>query len=77
MSSACETLIEASVLALRSADAAYGFKKGKAELRALLDGLPVEWRPRIFLADLAHVESLSVNRSPHLDPQNAFRHVDC
>jgi hypothetical protein len=58
-----ETLIEASVLALRSSDAAYGLRKGKTELRALLDGLPVEWRPRVFLADLACVESLGGDRS--------------
>lgn len=63
MGSASELLIEASVLALRSADAAYGLEEGKTELRALLDGLPVEWRPRVFLADLACVESLSADRS--------------
>ncbi len=63
MGSASETLIEASVLALRSADAAYDLEKGKTVLRALLDGLPVEWRPRVFLADLACVESLSVDLS--------------
>jgi hypothetical protein len=61
--SVSETLIEASVLALRSTDAAYGLRKGKTELRALLDGLPVDWRPRVFLADLACVESLGGDSS--------------
>jgi hypothetical protein len=61
--SVSETLIEASVLALRSTDTAYGLRKGKTELRALLDGLPVEWRPRVFLADRACVESLGGDRS--------------
>lgn len=58
-----EPLIEASVLGLRSADASSGLRKGKTELRALVAGLPVEWRPRIFLADLACVESLGGDHS--------------
>lgn len=58
MGGASELLIEASVVALRAADA----EEGKTELRALLDGLPVEWRPRVFLADLACIESLSADR---------------
>lgn len=61
--SVSETLVEASVLALRSTDTAYGLRKGKTELRALLDGLPDEWRLQVFLADLACVESLGGDRS--------------
>ena len=61
--SVSEALIEASVLAMRSADASSGLRKGKTELRALLDALPVNWRPRVFAADLACVESLGGDRS--------------
>lgn len=63
LGSVSETLIEASVLAMRSADASSGLRKGKTELRALLDSLPVDWRPRAFRADLACVESLGGDRS--------------
>jgi hypothetical protein len=58
-----ETLIEASILAMRSADASSGLRKGEAELRTLLDALPGDWRPRVFEADFACVESLGVDRS--------------
>lgn len=58
LGSASETLIEASVLATRSADTSYGAGKGKTELRSLLDELPVHWRRRVFEADLGCVESL-------------------
>ena len=61
--SVSETLIEASVLARRSADASSGLGKGKTELSAQLDSLPDSWRPRIFEADLACVESLGGDRS--------------
>jgi hypothetical protein len=58
-----QTLIEASVLARRSADASSGLGKGKTELSALLDSLPNDWRLRVFEADLACVESLGGDRS--------------
>jgi hypothetical protein len=63
LGSVSETLIEASVLARRSADASSGLGKGKAELSAQLDTLLDSWRPRIFEADLACVESLGGDRS--------------
>ncbi len=63
LGSISETLIEASVLARRSADAASGLGKGKTELSTLLNSLPESWRPRIFEADLACVESLGSDRS--------------
>lgn len=63
LGSVSETLIEASVLAGRSADASSGLGKGKTELSALLDSLTNGWRPRIFQADLACVESLGGDRS--------------
>lgn len=63
LGSVSETLIEASVLARRSADASSGLGKGKTELSALLDTLPDSWRPRVFEADLVCVESLSGDRS--------------
>lgn len=63
LGSVSETLIEASVHAMRSADASSGLKRGKTELRALLDSLPAGWRPRVFGADLACVESLGGDRS--------------
>lgn len=63
LGSISETLIEASVLAMRSADASSGLRKGKTELRTLLDSLPVDWRPRVFGADLACVASLGGDRS--------------
>lgn len=53
-----ETLIQASILATRSAGGSSGLGKGKTELSALLDSLPNNWRPRIFEADLACLESL-------------------
>jgi hypothetical protein len=62
LGSVSETLIEASVLASRSADASSGLGKGKTELSALLDSLPNEWRLRVFKADLACVESLGGDR---------------
>jgi hypothetical protein len=62
LGSISETLIEASVLARRSADASSGLGKGKTELSALLDPLPNAWRPRVFEADLACVESLGGDR---------------
>lgn len=58
-----EILIEASVLARRSTDASSGLGNGKTELIALLDSLPDRWRPRVFEADLACVESLGGDRS--------------
>ena len=63
LGSVTETLIEASILAVRSADASSGLRKGKTELRALLDSLPIDWRPRVFGVDLACVESLGGDRS--------------
>ena len=63
LGSISETLIEASVLSMRSADASSGLRKGKTELRAQLDSLPVGWRQRVFEADLACVESLADDRS--------------
>jgi hypothetical protein len=63
LGSVSATLIEASVLAMRSADAYSGLRMGKTELRALLDGLAVNWRFRVFEADLACVESLGGDRS--------------
>jgi len=63
LGSVSEPLIEASVLARRSADASSGSGKGKIELSALLDALPDGWRPRVFQADLACVESLGGDRS--------------
>lgn len=64
LGSVSEILIEASVLAMRSADhASSGLRKGKTELRALLDSLPVDWRPRVLGADLACVESLGGDRN--------------
>jgi hypothetical protein len=63
LGSVSETLIEASVLARRSADASSGLGKGKTELSAQLDSLPDSWRPRVFQADLACVESLGGDRS--------------
>jgi hypothetical protein len=58
LGSVSETLIEASVLAMRSADASSGLRKGKMELSSQLDSLPDTWRPCVFEADLACVESL-------------------
>ena len=58
LGSVSETLIAASVLARRSADASSGLGKGKTELSAQLDLLPNDWRPQVFDADLACVESL-------------------
>jgi hypothetical protein len=58
-----ESLIEASVLAMRMSDDSSRLMKGKAELRGLLDALAIDWRPRIFEADLACVESLGGDRS--------------
>lgn len=58
LGSVSETLIEASVLARRSADASASLGKGKTELSALLDSLSDSWRPRVFESDLACVESL-------------------
>lgn len=63
LGSISETLIEASVLARRSADGSSGLGKGKTNLSALLDSLSDSWRPRVFEADLACVESLSGDRS--------------
>lgn len=63
LGSVSETLIAASVLAKRSSDASSGLGKGKAELSALLDSLPNGWRPQVFEADLACVESLGGDRS--------------
>lgn len=63
LGSVSETLIEASVLARRSADASSGLGKGKTELSAQLDSLPSDWRRRVFEADLACVESLGGDRS--------------
>lgn len=63
LGSVSETLIEASVLARRSTDASSGLGKGKTELSALLDALPDRWRPQVFEADLACVESLGGDRS--------------
>ncbi|GAB2528038.1 NACHT domain-containing protein [Simplicispira piscis] len=63
LGSVSETLIAASVLARRSTDASSGLGKGKTELSALLDSLPNDWRPRVFGADLACVESLGGDRS--------------
>lgn len=63
LGSVSDALIEASVLAMRSADSSYGLRKGKTELRSLLDALPVHWRPRVFEADLACVESLGGDRT--------------
>ncbi len=63
LGSVTETLIEASVLAMRSADASSGLRKAKTELRTLLDSLHVDWRPRVFSADLACLESLGGDRS--------------
>lgn len=63
LGSVSETLIEASVLARRSVDASSGLGKGKTELSALLNSLPDGWRPRVFEADLACVESLGGDRS--------------
>lgn len=63
LGSVSETLIEASVLARRSADASSGLGKGKTELSAQLDSLPDSWRQRVFEADLACVESLGGDRS--------------
>lgn len=60
--SVSETLIEASVLARRSADASSGLGTGKTELGSLLDSLPNDWRPQVFEADLACVESLGGDR---------------
>ncbi|AEG92340.1 hypothetical protein [Ramlibacter tataouinensis] len=61
--SVSEMLIEASLLAMRSANASSGLRKGKTEIRALLDALPAEWRPRVFGAELACVELLGADRS--------------
>ncbi|PRD67879.1 hypothetical protein C6P61_13835 [Malikia spinosa] len=63
LGSVSETLIAASVLARRSADASSGLGKGKTELSALLDSLPNGWRPQVFEADLACVEALGGDRS--------------
>lgn len=63
LGSVSETLVEASVLARRSTDASSGLGKDKTELSALLDTLPDRWRPRVFEADLASVESLGGDRS--------------
>ena len=63
LGSVSETLIEASVLARRTADASSGLSKGKTGLSALLDALPTDWRPRVFGADLVCVESLGGDRS--------------
>lgn len=63
LGSVSETLIVASVLARRSTDASSGLGKGKTDLSALLDALPHDWRPRVFDADLACVESLGGDRS--------------
>lgn len=63
LGSISETLIEASVLARRSADASSGQGKGKTELSAQLDSLPDSWRPRIFEVDLACLASLGGDRS--------------
>lgn len=56
-------VIEASVLARRSADGSPGLGKGKTELSALIDSLPNVWRPLVFEADLANVESFGGDRS--------------
>ena len=58
-----KTLIAASVLAWRSADASFGLRRGKTDLRTLLNSLPHGWRPQVFEADLACVESLGGNRN--------------
>lgn len=58
LGSVSKTLIAASVLASRSTEASYGLGKGKKELSALLDSLPDVWRPQVFEADLACVDSL-------------------
>lgn len=63
LGSVSETLIEASVLARRSADGSSGLGKGKTDLSVLLDSLSDSWRPQVFEADLACVESLSGDRS--------------
>ncbi|NTV09508.1 MAG: ATP-binding protein [Zoogloea sp.] len=63
LGSVSDTLIEASVLARRSADGSSGLGKGKTELSTLLDSLPNDWRPRVFEADLACLESLGGDRS--------------
>ncbi len=63
LGSVSETLIAASVLTRRSTDASSGLGKGKTELSALLDSLPNGWRPQVFEADLACVESLGGDRS--------------
>jgi hypothetical protein len=68
LGSVSEMLIEASVLAMRSADASSGLRKGKTELRALLDSLPASWRPRVFGADLTCVELLGGDRSAKYRP---------
>lgn len=61
--SVSDLLINASVLAMRSADASSGLRKGNTELRLLLDALPVSWRRRVLEADLACVESLGGERT--------------
>lgn len=63
LGSVSEALIEGSVLARRSADASSGLSKGKEELSALLNSPHDGWRPRVFEADLACVESLGGDRS--------------
>lgn len=63
LGSVSATLIEASVLARRSADGFSGLRTGKTELSALLDSLPNGWRQQVFEADLACVESLGGDRS--------------
>lgn len=63
LGSVSNLLIDASVLAMRSADASSGLRKGNTELRSLLDALPVPWRRRVFEADLACVESLGGDRT--------------
>lgn len=63
LGSVSETLIEASVLARRSAEPSSYLEKGKMDLKGLLDSLPNVWRQRVFEADLACVESLGGDRS--------------
>lgn len=63
LGSVSKALIAASVLASRSADASSGLGKGKTELSALLDSLHNGWRPQVFEADLACVDSLGGDRS--------------
>lgn len=57
LGSVSEALIESSVLARRSIDASSDLRKGKTELSGLLDSVPDLWRPRVFEADMACVES--------------------